>query len=202
MAGILNDKLTAKVDQLQELVRQKLMGVYGCNAEVKERIIAEIATRIKSELKVLLGNALSVLSQEFLDRFSDDYDRMQRYFDLDPEKKIKEKYQFDYDIADKLKSVPVSVNERLKVVGIGGLGAMSGAFVARRLGVSVLSLQFVLIALVSAVICGFAASTFLSSSIKKRYAEAVSAVAGDFHAAILEWLDNIDKDFRNIVSSI
>ena len=200
--GILNNKLKAKVDQLQTYVQRKLLDAYGCDAESRVSVFAEISARIASEGNVLLGNAISILSQEHMSRLAQDTDRMQRYFDLDPEKTIKEKYQANCDFTSKLSSITSNENVRLKAVGMGVLGATAGAFVARRCCASFLLPQVALVALASAAICYFTTSLLLSNVNKKRYVDAVADVVGDLKTTILTWLDNIEKDFTNIVASI
>lgn len=200
--GILNDKLKAKVDQLQIYVQRKLLDAYGCDAGSRASVFAEISARIVSEKNVLLGNAISILSQEHMSRFAQDVDGMQKYFDLAPEKKIKEKYQSNCDFTGKLSSIPGKENVRLKAVSVGALGSTAGAFVARRWCASFLSPQVTLVALASAAICYFTTSLLLSNVNKKRYVDAVAAVVGDLKNGILTWLDNIEKDFTSIVASI
>ena len=43
--GILNDKLKAKVDQLQIYVQRKLLDAYGCDAGSRASVFAEISAR-------------------------------------------------------------------------------------------------------------------------------------------------------------
>lgn len=202
MAGILNDKLKTKVDQLLVYVQRKLLDAYGCDAERRAVVVDEISSRVASEKKVLLGNAISILSQEHMSRLAQDTDRMQRYFDLDPEKTIKEKYQTNCDFTSKLSSIPSNKNAQLKAAGMGVLGATAGAFIARRCCASFLSPQVALAALVSAAICYFATSLLLSNVNKKRHADAVDDIVGDLKTTILKWLDNIERDFTSIVASI
>lgn len=202
MAGILSDKLKSKVEQLQTYVQRKLLDVYGCDEASRASVVAEISARIALEEKVLLGNAISFLSQDYMSQLAQDTERMQRYFDLAPEKKIKAKYQANCDFTGKLSSLPSNKNAQLKAAGMGVLGATTGAFIARRCCASFLSPQVALAALVSAAIYYFATSLLLSNVNKKRYVDAVDDIVGDLKTTILKWLDNIERDFTSIVASI
>lgn len=202
MAGILNDRLKGKIDQIQEYARRRLLDSYGCGKEMVDRVAAEIAGRISSEAKVLLGNAISVLSQEFIARFSADGDKLNRYFELELEKTIREKYQQGFDCASEVKSIFGDGHIRIKSAGMGVLGAVAGAFVARRFAASFFTPQVGLAVVAAAALYYLVSAKLLSNADKRRHEESVADVVEGLRLKIVEWLDDVENDFNRAVASI
>lgn len=202
MAGILNDRLKGKIEQIQEYARRRLLDSYGCSVETRNRVAAEITGRISSESKVLLGNAISVLSQDFISRFSGDGEKMNRYFELELEKKIREKYQRDFDCGSELKSNFGDGYIRIKSAGMGVLGAVAGAFVVRRFTASFFTPQVGLAVVAVAALYYLASAKLLSNADKRRHEESVSEVVEGLRLKIVEWLDDMENDFNRTVAAI
>ena len=202
MAGILNDRLEGRTDQLLAYVQRKLLDLATCSAEMQPRMINEIADRVASEAKVLLNNAISILSQDYISKHSGDSDRLGRYLDSSIEKEIREQCQLECDIARMVKRLHSHRDVDVKASGVGVLGAATGAFIARRFALTWLSPQVAIGVFLSAAFCYLGTRALLVRCANQKREDAAKEVAREFGLIVSDWLAGIEEKFNNRVSSI